>query len=49
METKVVSVVVNAVPPYGHVIAHEKCKGSGLVQSLKGKENNDALSNSIRW
>ncbi|XP_067091439.1 Fanconi anemia core complex-associated protein 24 [Osmerus mordax] len=33
MET---TVVVNAVPPYGHVIAHEKWKGSVLVQSLKG-------------
>lgn len=36
METKSSYVVMSAVPPYGHVIAHEKWKGSVLVQSLKG-------------
>ncbi|XP_032378918.1 Fanconi anemia core complex-associated protein 24 [Etheostoma spectabile] len=28
--------VVNAVPPYGHVIASEKWRNSSLIQSLKG-------------
>ncbi|XP_071755195.1 Fanconi anemia core complex-associated protein 24 [Centroberyx gerrardi] len=29
-------VVLNAVPPLGHVIAHEKWRSSPLIQSLKG-------------
>ncbi|XP_035645902.1 Fanconi anemia core complex-associated protein 24-like [Oncorhynchus keta] len=29
-------VLMNAVPPYGHVIANEKWRSSVLVQSLKG-------------
>ncbi|XP_037306332.2 Fanconi anemia core complex-associated protein 24 isoform X1 [Pungitius pungitius] len=33
METKA---VLNAVPPYGHVIATEKWRNSPLIQSLKG-------------
>ncbi|KAL0968591.1 hypothetical protein UPYG_G00268940 [Umbra pygmaea] len=33
------SVLVNAVPPYGHVIANKKWRGSVLVQSLKGTGN----------
>ncbi|KAJ8002841.1 hypothetical protein DPEC_G00163160 [Dallia pectoralis] len=32
-------VLVNAVPPYGHVIANEKWRDSALVQSLKGTGN----------
>ncbi|XP_034736187.1 Fanconi anemia core complex-associated protein 24 [Etheostoma cragini] len=28
--------VLNAVPPYGHVIASEKWRNSSLIQSLKG-------------
>ncbi|KAM9351966.1 Fanconi anemia core complex-associated protein 24 [Symphorus nematophorus] len=28
--------VLNAVPPYGHVIANEKWRNSSLIQSLKG-------------
>ncbi|XP_040894053.1 Fanconi anemia core complex-associated protein 24 [Toxotes jaculatrix] len=35
METKA-SVLLNAVPPYGHVIAGEKWRNSSLIQSLKG-------------
>uniref|UniRef100_A0A8C6WRM6 FA core complex associated protein 24 n=1 Tax=Neogobius melanostomus TaxID=47308 RepID=A0A8C6WRM6_9GOBI len=31
------SVLVNAVPPYGHVIACEKWRNSSLIQNLKGK------------
>ncbi|KAM7397263.1 hypothetical protein PAMP_020248 [Pampus punctatissimus] len=34
METKV-SVVLNAVPPYGHVIASERWRNTSLIQSLK--------------
>ncbi|XP_031135748.1 Fanconi anemia core complex-associated protein 24 [Sander lucioperca] len=29
-------VLLNAVPPYGHVIASEKWRNSSLIQSLKG-------------
>ncbi|TDH09998.1 hypothetical protein EPR50_G00092240 [Perca flavescens] len=35
MENKA-PVVLNAVPPYGHVIASEKWRNSSLIQSLKG-------------
>ncbi|XP_070764140.1 Fanconi anemia core complex-associated protein 24 [Enoplosus armatus] len=35
METKA-AVLLNAVPPYGHVIANEKWRNSSLIQSLKG-------------
>ncbi|KAM3870211.1 Fanconi anemia core complex-associated protein 24 [Diretmus argenteus] len=35
METKA-PVLLNAVPPYGHVIANEKWRSSALIQSLKG-------------
>lgn len=35
METKC-PVVLNVVPPYGHVIADEKWRGSVLVQGFKG-------------
>ncbi|XP_074533792.1 Fanconi anemia core complex-associated protein 24 [Halichoeres trimaculatus] len=35
METKA-PVVVNAVPPYGHLISGEKWRSSSLIQSLKG-------------
>ncbi|XP_044049272.1 Fanconi anemia core complex-associated protein 24 isoform X1 [Siniperca chuatsi] len=35
METKA-AVLLNAVPPYGHVIASEKWRNSSLIQSLKG-------------
>ncbi|KAG7219630.1 hypothetical protein INR49_007187 [Caranx melampygus] len=35
METKA-PVLVNAVPPYGHVIVAEKWRKSSLIQSLKG-------------
>ncbi len=37
METK--ATVVNAVPPYGHVIASEKWRNSNLIQNLKGNVN----------
>ncbi|XP_071391047.1 Fanconi anemia core complex-associated protein 24 [Centroberyx affinis] len=37
MESNVKSpVLLNAVPPYGHVIAHEKWRSSSLIESLKG-------------
>ncbi|XP_073328280.1 Fanconi anemia core complex-associated protein 24 [Pagrus major] len=35
METKAAA-VLNAVPPYGHVITSEKWRNSSLIQSLKG-------------
>ncbi|XP_041652211.1 Fanconi anemia core complex-associated protein 24 [Cheilinus undulatus] len=35
METKAPA-VLNAVPPYGHVITSEKWRNSSLIQSLKG-------------
>ncbi|KAK1887826.1 Fanconi anemia core complex-associated protein 24 [Dissostichus eleginoides] len=35
METKAPS-LLNAVPPYGHVITSEKWRNSSLIQSLKG-------------
>ncbi|XP_039989484.1 Fanconi anemia core complex-associated protein 24 [Xiphias gladius] len=35
METKA-PVLLNAVPPYGHVIASERWRNSSLIQSLKG-------------
>ncbi|GAA6227721.1 Fanconi anemia core complex-associated protein 24 [Lates japonicus] len=35
METKA-PVLLNAVPPYGHVIASEKWRNTSLIQSLKG-------------
>ncbi|XP_059190899.1 Fanconi anemia core complex-associated protein 24 [Centropristis striata] len=35
METKA-PVLLNAVPPYGHVITSEKWRNSSLIQSLKG-------------
>lgn len=35
METKA-RAVLNAVPPYGHVVASEKWRNSSLIQSLKG-------------
>ncbi|XP_038550882.1 Fanconi anemia core complex-associated protein 24-like [Micropterus salmoides] len=35
METKA-PVVLNSLPPYGHVIASEKWRNSSLIQSLKG-------------
>lgn len=31
------AVVLNAAPPYGHVIASETWRNSSLIQSLKGK------------
>ncbi|KAM4618431.1 Fanconi anemia core complex-associated protein 24 [Polymixia lowei] len=35
MESKA-PVLLNAAPPYGHVIANERWRGSALIQSLKG-------------
>lgn len=35
METKAPA-VVNAVPPYGHIISSEKWRNSALIQTLKG-------------
>lgn len=35
METKAAA-VLNAVPPYGHLIASEKWTNSSLIQRLKG-------------
>lgn len=37
MESKPVPAkLLNAAPPYGHIISHEKWRGSTLVQSFKG-------------
>ncbi|KAI7811641.1 Fanconi anemia core complex-associated protein 24 [Triplophysa rosa] len=37
MESKPLSAkLLNAAPPYGHIIINEKCRGSNLVQCLKG-------------
>lgn len=37
MESK--AAVINAIPPYGYIIANEKWRGSVLVQDFKGKAN----------